>query len=124
MQEKQSIESYIDAYNAFDVDGMIQHLDEDLIFENHTNGTVNLRTEGKKAFAEQAESAMKYFKQRKQTITAWSFDQQEITVEVDYKATLALDLPNGLKAGNVIALKGKSVFQFNAGKISRIIDIS
>jgi len=40
------------------------------------------------------------------------------------RARLAVDLPNGLKIGDTLQLKGKSVFGINEGKISLIEDYS
>ena len=37
---------------------------------------------------------------------------------------LAGDLPNGMKAGEVLRLKGRSVFGFQEGKIYRLTDTS
>ncbi|WP_367584473.1 hypothetical protein [Paenibacillus sp. FJAT-26967] len=43
---------------------------------------------------------------------------------IDYEGILAVDLPNGLKTGDNIQLKGKSVFRIEEGKISLIEDYS
>lgn len=124
VQKKQIVESYVNAYNNFDIDGMTKNLDENIVFENVSNGKVDLRTEGLKSFREQAESAKKYFKQRKQTIESWEFRDSIAMINIDYKAILAIDLPNGLKSGDTLKLKGKSEFEFVDGKIKRIIDKS
>ena len=123
-QQKQIVESYVSAYNNFDIDGMIKNLDENIVFENISNGKVDLRTEGLIDFRQQAESAKQYFKQRKQTIESWEFRDSIAMVNINYKAILAIDLPNGLKAGDTLELKGKSEFEFVDGKIKRITDKS
>jgi hypothetical protein len=41
-----AIESYIRAYNGFDVEKMLSNLHENIEFENVSNGEVNLRTDG------------------------------------------------------------------------------
>ena len=68
MEEKQKsiIENYVNSYNQFDVSGMTNDLSDDVVFENISNGNVDLRTEGLQAFKEQAETAKQYFNQRKQ----------------------------------------------------------
>lgn len=48
----------------------------------------------------------------------------KVEIQIDYEATLAVDLPNGLKAGSKIQLKGKSIFGFLEEKISLIEDYS
>ena len=118
------IENYIKSYNSFDIKGMVKDLDEDVIFENISNGNVDLRTEGLDDFKKQAESAVQYFEQRNQTIQSWHFDVERVSIDIDYKAILAVDLPNGLKKGETLVLKGKSEFEFKNGKIIQITDRS
>ncbi|WP_298896961.1 nuclear transport factor 2 family protein [uncultured Psychroserpens sp.] len=123
-KQKDIVKNYVASYNNFDVDGMIKDCHHDVIFENTSNGVVDLRTEGLKAFKVQAESAKQYFKERTQTITSWMHKNTTVTIDIDYKAILALDLPNGLKAGDSLELKGQSEFEFLDGKIKKITDKS
>lgn len=126
MKEKQKlmIENYVNSYNEFDVNGMIKDLAPDILFVNISNGNIGLRTEGLAAFVEQAEAAKQYFKQRKQTIEAWKFIDSKVSITIDYEAILAIDLPNGLKAGDTLKLNGSSDFEFENGKIKSITDHS
>jgi hypothetical protein len=45
-------------------------------------------------------------------------------IQIDYKSVVAVDLPNGLKAGQELNLKGSSFFEFKDGKILKLVDIS
>lgn len=47
-----------------------------------------------------------------------------IVIGIDYEGVLAADLPNGMKAGEILRLNGKSEFTFRDEKIYRITDIS
>lgn len=123
-KQKQMITNYVEAYNAFDVDGMLTHLHPDVHFENISADEVNLTTEGVREFAAQAEAAKAYFKKRRQTITAWSFEEDKVTINIDYFGLLAIDLPNGMKAGDTLEMQGQSTFGFSGGKIIEIIDRS
>lgn len=123
-QQQSIIEHYVNAYNNFDIDGMTRDLDENIVFENISNGQVELRTDGIEAFRQQAASAKQYFQEREQRISSWEFEIGSITVEIDYRAVLAIDLPNGLKAGDTLELKGRSTFKFAGDKIIHLIDIS
>lgn len=123
-QQKEIIQNYINSYNAFDINGMTKDLDEKVVFENISNEKVDLRTEGINDFRKQAESAQHFFEERKQTITSWNFNDNKVSINIDYKAILAIDLPNGLKKGDTLKLKGQSEFEFNKGKIIRITDKS
>ncbi|NVK65030.1 MAG: nuclear transport factor 2 family protein [Flavobacteriales bacterium] len=123
-QQKIMVEKYVKSYNDFDIKGMIENLSEDIVFKNVSNGNVDFRTEGIAEFKKQAESAKQYFSQRKQTIETWNFSEPKITIGIDYKAILKVDLPNGLKRGDTLKLKGKSEFEFENGKIKSITDKS
>lgn len=123
-QQKKIIEKYVDSYNRFDVYGMTKDLDENVVFENISNGIVDMRTEGLNEFKKQAESAKQYFRKRKQTIETWEFNDSLVLVGIDYEAILDIDLPNGLKSGDTLKLKGKSIFEFDKGMIIKITDES
>jgi SnoaL-like domain len=123
-QQQAIIEHYIDAYNRFSVTEMLRDLHPEIVFRNVANGTENLRTEGLAAFKAQAEQALPLFVEREQRITSLDFRGETVEVGIDYRGTLAIDLPNGWLAGQVIALPGKSIFTFLAGQIAAIADVS
>lgn len=121
---KQLVKAYIEAYNRFDVAGMLAPLHEDVVFRNVSNGKVNLTTTGKEAFHQQAEQATQYFSQREQRVTDWQVKGQRVEVAIDYTAVAAIEFPNGLKPGDALQLQGKSVFEIENGQIISIEDIS
>ncbi|MGD1894110.1 MAG: nuclear transport factor 2 family protein [Cyclobacteriaceae bacterium] len=121
---KKIIRGYVAAYNNFDVPGMIRHLSDDIVFQNVSGGEVTLELTGKDAFREQAEQASKLFKSRKQTIDDIQILDNVAEVLINYEGALAQDLPNGLKAGDLLRLQGKSVFTFLKNKIVKLRDES
>lgn len=121
---KKMIENYVNAYNSFDVDGIIKLLHKDIQFKNFSNGELNTETKGTEAFRELAEKSSKIFSSRRQTITDYSAIDDKVEVQIDYEGRLAVDLPNGLKTGDTLQLKGKSVFEIKEGKITLIEDHS
>lgn len=123
-EQKRVIEDYIQAYNRFDADGMIQHLHPSVVFKNITNGQTDLQTEGLPAFRQQAEQAKQYFSHRRQTITDWEFSGDTVTIEIEYEGQLAIDLPNGFRAGETLRLTGQSVFVFEGDQIVALTDKS
>ena len=120
----QMIKNYLQAYNTFDVEGMVNDLDDAVVFENYSDGELTLQLEGKEAFKRQAESAASYFKERQQKVVDWQIEEDVVTIEIDYFAMLNTNFPNGMKAGDTLQLKGKSVFKFRGGKIVLIQDFS
>ncbi|RIJ33501.1 nuclear transport factor 2 family protein [Pontibacter oryzae] len=123
-QKKEIIESYVKAYNAFDVAGMSKHMHPDIVFENISNGITSIRIMGISAFKQQAEAAAHYFLERQQQIKSIAFKSDEAEAEIAYKGIVAMDLPNGMKAGDKLTLAGKSIFYFEGDKITRLQDIS
>jgi hypothetical protein len=72
-----------------------------------------------------AEKAAQIFASREQTITSMEVEEGgAITIEVTYEGTLAQDLPGGIEAGQEVELEGRSTFDFDDGKIARIVDHS
>ena len=123
-EPKQLVAAYLEAYNRFDVDGMVAPLHDDVVFKNIADGEVNLTTTGKEAFRQQAEQATQYFSQRKQRVTDWQVVDTRIEAAIDYTGIAAVEFPNGMKPGDTLHLQGKSVFRFEDGKIISIEDIS
>ncbi|SDX84432.1 nuclear transport factor 2 family protein [Hymenobacter psychrophilus] len=123
-QAKKLVTDYIEAYNTFDIDGMLRHLHEDVVFRNISGGEINLTTTGKENFRQQAEQAKQYFSQREQRVTEWQIADNRVEVLIAYSAVAAMDFPNGLNAGDTLQLQGRSVFQFADSRIISIDDIS
>jgi hypothetical protein len=125
MEERETIiNNYLTGYNAFDIEKMVSDFDEQIVFENILNDKVNLSLTGLPAFKEQAEQALNYFSERKQIATSFRHTENETQADIDYRAILAMDFPNGLKKGDEMKLTGKSIFRFSGNKIIRLTDIS
>lgn len=118
------INSYLTAYNNFDVEGMLLQLDPQIVFKNITNGSLTLSLKGISEFKEQAIQALLFFKERTQKVVSFDHEHSQTTVKINYHAILAIDLPNGLKEGDVLNLTGESIFEFVGNKISSITDVS
>ncbi|MFJ9384096.1 nuclear transport factor 2 family protein [Peribacillus sp. NPDC101481] len=123
-KSKEIIGNYIMTYNSFDIEGMVKLLHKEIIFRNFTNGEMNTETRGIQEFRELAEKSSKIFSSRRQTVIDYSAIDDKAEVQIEYEATLAVNLPNGLKSGDKIQLKGKSIFGLYEGKISLIEDYS
>jgi len=121
---KKIIDNYIKAYNEFDIDGMMLDMHKDVKFENISNGEITLSTNGINDLRKQAEQAKQLFKEREQQIIDITFHNDDAEVAIDYFGILAVDIPNGPKAGEKIELKGKSIFRFKDSKIVELKDIS
>ena len=121
---QRTIEDYINAYNNFDIEGMLSKLHSAIVFKNITDGDINLITNGLEEFKAQSEKATTFFGERKQTITDIQISGQKAEVLIDYHAVLAVDFPNGLKTGDKLVLKGKSIFFFEDDLIVSIEDYS
>jgi hypothetical protein len=118
------IRDYVNAYNNFDIDGMLKDVAPSVLFKNISGGETDMALNGIAEFKEQALQAKNLFSSRKQTITSIKQANNKVIVEIDYHAVLAIDLPNGMEKGTELNLKGKSEFTVAADKIIEITDIS
>ncbi|MEI5985984.1 MULTISPECIES: nuclear transport factor 2 family protein [Sphingobacterium] len=119
------VRNYIQAYNNFDVEGMVQHFSEDVVFENIQNGVTTDSLEGIEAFKEQAESAKSFFEDREQVISELHESSNLIEVRILYTASLAMDISDTMKQGDKIELAGKSYFYFNdQNQVVKLQDLS
>lgn len=124
MDREKIINNYISAYNNFDIEKMLTDLDENIKFENISNDIINMTLTNLAAFREQAEQSKNIFTTRSQTIISWKHEANQTEIEITYNAVLAIDLPNGLKKGEVLNLSGKSIFTFLNDKIIELKDYS
>ena len=123
-QAEKLVDSYIEAYNGFDVPSMLACLHPDVQFEHSTNGDVTVRLDGKAAFEAQATRAAAWFSERTQHVTGFRWQDEQAEAAIDYFAITATDLPNGLKAGTTLQFSGRSVFSFRDELIAFIQDFS
>ncbi len=121
---KEIIQKYIKAYNSFDIDGMLELMHENIEFQNISDGKINLTTNGLKELRYAAEYAKSLFESRMQKIIKYSFENDTVSIEIDYEGVLCKDIPDGPKSGERLKLKGKSVFKFKDGKIVSLTDYS
>ncbi len=119
---KKIIEYYIERYNNFSIQSMLELFSEECMFQQVTNGSVVITARGKQELKNLAQQSRTLFSSRSQTVTNWIIDEDKAAIEVDFTATLAQDLPNGAKKGAILKLKGVSIFEFKSGKISRLVD--
>lgn len=118
------INDYIEAYNSFDIELMLDLLDEEIEFKNISHGEITDSTKGKVEFSLIAEQSKTLFSKRKQKIENITFLKDGASVDIVFSATMAISTPDGLKAGQEISFKGSSSFTFKDNKISKIHDIS
>ena len=123
-EKEHLIQRYVQAYNGFDIDGMVALLHPECTFQNMSGGEVNASTSGVAQFRQLAEQSKELFSSRRQTITAYKHDGEAVTVDIDYEGILRVDLPNGAKTGETLKLRGQSVFRFCDGLILAITDYS
>jgi len=118
------IETYITAYNTFDIEKMHTLLHPDIVFQNYSNGKLNLVTNGLDEFRHVTEEAKKLFSSRVQRVTGYKFADDRAEVDIDFEGVFALEIPGWPKAGETLQLKGKSIFQFKDGRIVSLSDYS
>lgn len=123
-EKRNLILAYLNAYNSFDIEGMIKLLHADIVFKNIAAGEVNTQATGREEFRRLAEQSKAFFSSRQQDPSNFNFTGDQASVDITYQGVLAIDLPNGLKAGETLKLSGRSEFCFKDGLLIAISDYS
>ena len=121
---KALIEEFLDAYNRFDVDAMMELVDPEIEFRNISGGDLDTTAIGQDEFRVLAEQSAFLFSSRKQTPTKFQAKGETVAVDIDFAGTLATDVPDGMKAGEELRVTGRSEFVFRDDKIFRLTDYS
>ena len=100
------IRRYLDAYNARDIDALLDTVNDDVVFEHVSNEADPVRVEGKAALGHLARQSAASFSSRRQTVRTCVATAEAVAIEVEFEATPAVDLPNGWKAGEQVRLRG------------------
>ncbi len=123
-KQKQVVEKYIEAYNNFDTETLLSLFEPECVFENYSDNKLTASVRGLNELREMMEQGKNIFVSRNQSISKLSFQNEKVMVEIDYHGKLKIDLPNGLKAGDDLKLKGRSEFEFQDDLIKSLRDFS
>lgn len=118
------IARYLAAYNAFDIDGMLAVLTDDVHFENRSADQITHATDGQDAFRVLAEQGRQVFSEREQRLAGLHVEQGVAIALIAWRGVFAQDIPDGPRAGSTLELQGHSEFGFRDGRICRIVDRS
>jgi predicted ester cyclase len=123
-RQKDLIDRYLAAYNAFDIEAMLAQLDPAVRFENHANGQLTAEANGLEAFRRLAEQSKALFSEREQRVTRLAADGDMLVADIAWRGRLAADVPDGPPAGTMLEMTGRSEFVFGTGGIVKIVDRS
>ncbi len=118
------INRYISSYNDRDIEGMLDCVTEDVIFENISNAGQSMKLEGRLRMGEVARLSGNAFSYRRQRLVNLVIGAGKAAAEVEFEGKAAVDLPNGVKAGETVKIRGASFFEFQGRLLSRIADYS
>ena len=118
------VNRYIACYNSRDIEGMLHYVTDDVIFENVSNSGQSMRFEGKRSMGEVAVLSGNAFSYRRQRIKNFVAGPGKAAAEIEFEGKAAVDLPNGLRAGETIKVLGASFFEFRGNLLCRIADYS
>jgi ketosteroid isomerase-like protein len=118
------VRRFLAAYNAVDVDAMLESIADDIVFENVSNSGPTTRTVGKVEFAALARQSATLFASRQQHVVQAVVEPDRVAILLQFEAVVAADMPNGWRSGERVRLMGTSFFQLANGQIARLIDFS
>ncbi|MEM7492637.1 MAG: nuclear transport factor 2 family protein [Pseudomonadota bacterium] len=118
------IHRYITSYNQRDIEGMLDCVTDDVVFENISNTGQSLRFEGRDRMGNVAYLSGNAFSYRRQKLISLVVGEGKAAAEIEFEGKAAVDLPNGTKAGENIKIRGASFFEFRGRLLCRIADYS
>ena len=118
------INRYIKSYNDRDIEGMLDCVTEDVIFANLSNTGQSMHFEGRESMGQVAELSGNAFSYRRQRLVNLVIGEGKASAEIEFEGKAAVDLPNGVKAGETVKIRGASFFEFRGRLLSRIADYS
>ena len=118
------INRYIQSYNDRDIEGMLDCVTEDVVFENISNASQSMRLEGRDQMGDVARLSGNAFSYRRQRLISLVVGEGKAAAEIEFEGKAAVDLPNGVKAGETVKIRGASFFEFRGRLLSRIADYS
>src|SRR5699024_9083311 len=122
-KRKEIIKNYIEGYNTFNIDQMLQDLHPKISYRNIRDGKEVFSLHGLNKFKKQVEEEASYFSEHHQEIKSISHSDKVTTITIKYSGTVGKDLPNGLEKGQKLESKVKSIFKFKNNKIIELKDI-
>jgi len=118
------IRRYIASYNDRDIDGMLACVTDDVVFENISNAGQSMRLDGKAMMRQVAEVSGNAFSYRRQRLINLVTSDVKAAAEIEFEGRAAVDLPNGVRAGETVKVRGASFFEFRGPLLCRIADYS
>ena len=118
------IRRYIASYNDRDIDAMLACVTDDVVFENISNAGQSMRLDGKTMMRQVAEVSGNAFSYRRQRLINLVSGEGKAAAEIEFEGRAAVDLPNGVRAGETVKVRGASFFEFRGPLLCRIADYS
>jgi hypothetical protein len=118
------IRRYIASYNDRDIDTMLACVTDDVVFENISNAGQSMRLDGKAMMRQVAEVSGNAFSYRRQRLINIVTGTSKAAAEIEFEGRAAVDLPNGVRAGETVKVRGASFFEFRGPLLCRIADYS
>ncbi|MGA1343010.1 MAG: nuclear transport factor 2 family protein [Hyphomonas sp.] len=120
----ETIRRYIANYNDRDIDAMLACVTDDVVFENISNAGQSMRLDGKVMMRQVAEVSGNAFSYRRQRLINIVTGGGKAAAEIEFEGRAAVDLPNGVRAGETVRVRGASFFEFRGPLLCRIADYS
>jgi len=120
----ETIRRYCASYNDRDLEAMLACVTDDVVFENISNAGQSMRLDGKAMMRQVAEVSGNAFSYRRQRLINIVTGTGKAAAEIEFEGRAAVDLPNGVRAGETVRVRGASFFEFRGALLCRIADYS
>src|SRR5262249_41282958 len=118
------VKHYVDCYNDNNVEGMLACCADDIVFETVTNPGGAMRLTGKNEMREVIEATTRAFRERRHEVISMIVDGQRVAAETMFSGVAATELGQSVRAGELVSIRGATIFELRDNRLARICDYS
>lgn len=118
------IARYLRAYEAKDIEALLDTLTDDVTFEHQEAGRITAEAQGRSAFRTLATVGASIFVERRQHVLNCIALGDHIILRIRFEGLTSDAPPGGLAPRTQVAIDGLSLFELREGRIRRLVDVS
>lgn len=122
-EKRAVIEWYMHAFNAYDIDGMLDQLHSDAHCLTIVDGTVTGGGEGAGPLRTYFAQESSLCSSRKKTVMEFYMRDEVVVLEISYSCVLAGNHPGGWQPGDTLIMEGVAEIRFAENKIVHLTEM-
>jgi ketosteroid isomerase-like protein len=124
MQVEELVRTYIDSYNANDLEAMLACCNDDVVFETITNPGGSIRLNGKDEMREVLIATTLAFRERRHQLVGIIVEGDRAAAETVFSGIAAAELGSQIRLGEHVSIRGATIFERHGERLGRICEYS